>query len=279
MFGYSILRTSQNQEYNNELFSLLKKFNVPLEGLHTETGDGVYEACIEHSEVLESWPDRAVLFKTAVKQIAHKHGLIASFMAKWNSALPGCSGHVHQNLFDSSGKENLFYDAHEKGGIVNSCSIISQANYIACRFMMPMFAPTVNSYKRYIEGAWASTSVSWGVENRTTALRVIPYPTSSMRVETRVPGAEPTVFVYGSLPCFGIYGIKHQLPLEILSTKGNEYENSSSKRLPGTLQEATQAMKSSGIAKELFGEAFVNHFVMSREWEWEQFSKKSSIGN
>ena len=274
MFGYSILRTSQNQEYNNELFSLLKKFNVPLEGLHTETGDGVYEACIEHSEVLEA-ADRAVLFKTAVKQIAHKHGLIASFMAKWNSALPGCSGHVHQNLFDSSGKENLFYDAHEKGGISKLVQHYIAGQLYCLPFIMPMFAPTVNSYKRYIEGAWASTSVSWGVENRTTALRVIPYPTSSMRVETRVPGADANPYLsMAACLASGLYGIKHQLPLEILSTKGNEYENSSSKRLPGTLQEATQAMKSSGIAKELFGEAFVNHFVMSREWEWEQFSKK-----
>jgi glutamine synthetase len=88
MFGYSVLRASQEGIFFNELFDLLKKFNVPLEGIHTETGPGVYEAAILYADVLEA-ADRAVLFKSGVKEIAHRHGLIASFMAKWNETLPG----------------------------------------------------------------------------------------------------------------------------------------------------------------------------------------------
>ncbi|HEX3386570.1 MAG TPA: glutamine synthetase, partial [Mucilaginibacter sp.] len=99
MFGYSILRTSQQSEFYYDLFNLLQQFNVPLEGLHTETGPGVYEAAISHDYVLAA-ADKAVLFKNAVKEIADTHGIMASFMAKWNEHLPGCSGHVHQSLWD-----------------------------------------------------------------------------------------------------------------------------------------------------------------------------------
>ena len=89
MFGYSILRTSLENIYFNDLFENLKNFNVPLEGIHTETGPGTYEAAITYAEILEA-ADRALLFKTAVKEIAYRHGIIATFMAKINESLPGC---------------------------------------------------------------------------------------------------------------------------------------------------------------------------------------------
>ncbi len=113
MFGYSILRTSENDDFYYDLFNLLMKFNVPLEGLHTETGPGVYEAAILHDHVIEA-ADRAVLLKTAVKEIAYKHGIMATFMAKWNENLPGCGGHVHQSLWNKDKSENLFYNAKEQ---------------------------------------------------------------------------------------------------------------------------------------------------------------------
>ena len=81
MFGYSLLRTSQNDAFYYDLFNLLKAFNVPLEGLHTETGNGVYEAAIEYTDILEA-ADRAVLFKTAVKEIAYKHGYHGNIYGK-----------------------------------------------------------------------------------------------------------------------------------------------------------------------------------------------------
>jgi len=138
-----------------------------------------------------------------------------------------------------------------------------------------MYAPTVNSYKRYVEGAWSSTSISWGIENRTTALRVINHNSTNMRLETRVPGADanPYLSLAASLAS-GLYGIKNKLPLTMPLTKGNEYQNMSTQALPKTLHEATEAMKTSTIAKELFGERFVAHFVKTREWEWQQFIQK-----
>ncbi|MBS1524244.1 MAG: glutamine synthetase, partial [Bacteroidetes bacterium] len=120
MFGYSILRTSQNSEFYYDLFNLLQQFNIPLDGLHTETGPGVYEAAIVHDHVLIA-ADKAALFKIAVKEIADMHGIMASFMAKWNENLPGCSGHVHQSLWDKRKSKNLFYshdDEHHMSDIL-----------------------------------------------------------------------------------------------------------------------------------------------------------------
>ena len=91
----------------NDLFELLNQFGDSLiEGLHTETGPGVYEAAIRYSEILEAG-DRAVLFKTAVKEIAYKQGIMATFMAKISENLPGCGGHVHQSLWNAEGKRTF----------------------------------------------------------------------------------------------------------------------------------------------------------------------------
>ncbi len=116
MFGYSVLRASQGSPYFHALFDGLKKFGVPLEGLHTETGPGVYEAAISYSDVVEA-ADRAVLFKAGVKEIAYRHGILPSFMAKVSETLPGCSGHVHQSLWTADGSRNLFYDAGTNRGL------------------------------------------------------------------------------------------------------------------------------------------------------------------
>ena len=272
MFGYSILRSSQNQAYFDDLFNLLGKFGVPLEGLHTETGNGVYEAAIAYTDILEA-ADRAVLFKTGVKEIASRHEIMASFMAKWNVNLPGCSGHIHQSLWDEKEEKNLFFDDARDHSI---STIMEQ--YIAGQLhclphILPMYAPTVNSYKRMVAGSWAATSVSWGIENRTTALRVINQSVDAMRLENRVPGADtnPYLSMAASLAS-GLYGIKHKLSLDIEATFGNEYDHKDHQKLPATLAEATEKMNHSDLAAKLFGKTFTDHFTRTREWEWEQFS-------
>jgi glutamine synthetase len=273
MFGYSLLRASQNSNYFNDLFDLMKKFEVPIEGLHTETGPGVYEAAILYAEIAEA-ADRAVLFKAGVKEIARGYGIIASFMAKVNESLPGCSGHVHQSLWSLNGKENLFYDKKSKTGI----SALME-NYIAGQlfclpYILPLFAPTVNSYKRLVEGAWAPTTITWAIDNRTTALRALPGSPGSTRLETRVVGADsnPYLAMAGCLAA-GLYGIRNKMKLKIPATAGSGYADKRNGILPANLWEATKAMKQSAVAKELFGETFVEHFTGTREWEWRQFSK------
>lgn len=273
MFGYSVLRASQEGTYFNDLFDLLIKFNVPIEGIHTETGPGVYEAAILYSEILEA-ADRAVLFKSGVKEIAHRHGLIASFMAKWNETLPGCSGHIHQSLWSANGKENLFFDKKSKTGISAIMESYMAGQLHCMPYVLPMYAPTINSYKRLVEGAWAPTTLTWAIDNRTTALRALPGSSSSTRLETRVVGSDANPYLaMAACLASGLYGIKNKLKLKTPATSGSGYADTKNGLLPRNLWDATQAMKSSSIAKELFGEKFVEHFTGTREWEWRQFSK------
>lgn len=273
MFGYSLQRAAEKNDYFNDLFTLLKKFGVPIEGLHTETGPGVYEAAITYSEILEA-ADRAVLFKSGTKQIAHNHGVIATFMAKFNESLPGCSGHVHQSLWSTAKKQNLFYDKNKATGI-SSLMESYMAGQLACLpYILPMFAPTVNSYKRLVEGAWAPTTLTWAIDNRTTALRALPSSSSSTRLETRVVGSDSNPYLaMAACLAAGLYGINNKLKLKTPATVGNGYADKKNGTLPKNLWDATQAMKTSPIAKELFGAAFVEHFTATREWEWRQFSK------
>jgi len=272
MFGYSILRSTLRNEFFNSLFSDLSSFGIPLEGLHTETGPGVYEAAIAYSGILEA-ADRAVLFKSSVKELAYKQGIMATFMAKWDENLPGCSGHVHQSLWDKDAAKNLFYDEKDAHGMSQTMRHYIAGQLHCLPVILPLLAPTINSYKRLVEGAWAPTTLTWAVDNRTVALRALPGSKKATRLETRVVGSDVNPFLaMAACLASGLYGIKHQLALQE-PTVGNGYADESHGRLPGNLQKATEAMKQSPIAKELFGEEFVSHFVASREWEWQQYGR------
>jgi glutamine synthetase len=138
--------------------------------------------------------------------------------------------------------------------------------------ILPMFAPTVNSYKRLVDGYWAPTKSTWGIDNRTVAFRVIPGSPKSTRVEARVPGSDVNPYLaVAACVASGLYGVRNELPLEDEPVRGSAYAESKAERLPRNLWEATRRMADSAIARELFGEAFVDHFVRTREWEWRQF--------
>ena len=270
MFGYSVLRTTLKNDYMSDLFEMLTRFNIPIEGLHTETGPGVYEAAIVYADCLEA-ADRAILFKTAVKEIAYKHGIMASFMAKWNEQLPGCSGHVHQSLWD---KKNLFYNGRDPQKMSDLMKSYIAGQLYCLPHILPMVAPVVNSYKRLVEGAWAPTTITWGMDNRTVALRILNGSESSARLETRVVGSDTNPYLaIAACLAAGLYGIRHSLTLEQPATVGNGYRDLANGIFPRNLQEATTKMNGSEVAMELFGEIFVKHFTATREWEWRQFSK------
>ena len=273
MFGYSVLRASQEGNYFNDLFDQMKKFNVPIEGIHTETGPGVYEAAIYYAEILEA-ADRAALFKSGVKEIAYRHGIIASFMAKWNETLPGCSGHVHQSLWSGNGKQNLFVDTDRENGISELMENYIAGQLFCLPHILPMYAPNINSYKRLVEGAWAPTTLTWAFDNRTTALRVLAGGGNSTRHETRVVGSDTNPYLaMAACLASGLYGIENKLVLNTPVTTGSGYADTKNGSLPANLWEATRQMKESSIAKELFGDEFVAHFTDTREWEWRQYSK------
>jgi len=152
-------------------------------------------------------------------------------------------------------------------------------NYLAGQLyclpqILPMYAPTINSFKRLVEGAWAPTTLTWGIDNRTVALRVLTGSKKSARLETRVVGSDTNPYLaMAACLASGLYGIKNKLELKQPPTTGNGYRDTKNGVLPRDLQEATAKMKGSSVAKELFGEKFVEHFTLTREWEWRQFEK------
>ncbi len=227
-----------------------------------------------YADIVEA-ADRAVLFKTSVKEIGHRHGILPTFMAKFNENLPGCSGHVHQSLWSTDGKRNFFYDKKAANGMSNLMESYIAGQLFCLPFVLPMFAPTVNSYKRLVEGAWAPTTVTWAIDNRTTALRALPTGASSTRLETRVVGSDANPYLaMAACLATGLYGVANKMKLTIPEpTKGSGYADKKNGILPRNLLEATDAMKNSPIAKELFGTDFVDHFTGTRQWEWRQFSK------
>jgi glutamine synthetase len=271
MFGYSIVRQTHNQPFFDALLADLRAFDVPLEGLHCETGPGVFEAAILYTSALEA-ADRAQLFKTAVKEIGHRFGILPTFMARWNLELPGCSGHAHQSLWDVEAGTNVFFaeDAPDR------MSDVFRSYVAGILTLLPelavFFAPTVNSYKRLVDGFWAPTKPTWGVDNRTVACRVIPGSAKSTRLELRVPGSDvnPYLAVAASLGA-GLWGIEQGLTLDQPPTVGSAYADDTIERLPRTLQEATALLADSKVAREILGETFVDHFVATREWEWSRF--------
>ena len=140
--------------------------------------------------------------------------------------------------------------------------------------ILPLVAPTINSYKRLVEGAWAPTTVTWGIDNRTVALRALPGSSSSCRLETRVVGSDTNPYLaMAACLAAGLYGIQHRMKLNQPASVGNGYEDISNGRFPNSLAAATAIMKESSVAKELLGKTFVQHFTETREWEVKQYAK------
>jgi glutamine synthetase len=272
-FGYSVLRSSVWSEFHKDLLELCEEMRFPLEGLHTETGPGVLEGAIEVTDALEA-ADRAGLFKTFTKVLAQRSGMLATFMAKWSNDYPGQSGHIHMSLVDENGK-SVFYDADAEHSMTDTMRHFVAGQQQLMPVFLSMISPTVNSFSRLVPGFWAPTNATWGVENRTTALRVIPGSAKSQRVEYRIAAADahPHIALAAAIGS-GLYGIEKKLELGEV-TIGNAYDPARARGadLPATLWEAAQALKESEVARDLFGDAFVEHFAATREWEEREFRK------
>lgn len=268
MFGYSVLRMNQNQPFFTAIMDEMRQFGVPIEGLHTETGPGVYEAAILYADPLEA-ADRAVLFKSGVREIGARFGIMPSFMAKWNTQLPGCSGHTHLSLWN--GEKNAFYDEKDKFRMSPVFKSFLAGQLKVLPEILPFFAPTINSYKRLVDGYWAPTKPTWSVDNRTVAFRVIPGSSKSTRLEVRVPGSDVNPYLaIAAAMAAGLYGVEKNLQLTDEPVQGSGY-TVDKPRLPRNLFDATQALSESKIARDILGEEFVDHFVRTRMWEWRQF--------
>ncbi len=272
-FGYSMLRSSVHSDFYHDLLNMCTEMRFPLEGLHTETGPGVLEAAIQVSDGLES-ADRAALFKTFTKVLAQKRDWMATFMAKWSMDWPGQSGHIHISLQDDKGNA-VFHDESKAGNMSDEMRWFVGGQQALMPELLSMIACTVNSYTRLVPGFWAPTTATWGVDNRTCALRVFEGGPDSQRVEYRVAAADvnPYIALAASVGS-GLWGIENKIePSE--PVVGNAYEKKFPKKmaLPETLYEAAGRLRQSKAAIDLFGKDFVEHYAQSREWEEREYRK------
>lgn len=274
MMGYSMLRSSVHGELYHELLAMAEAMDFPIEGLHTETGPGVLEAAIGVDEALAA-ADKGALFKTFTKVWAQRRGLMATFMAKWSPDYPGQSGHIHLSLRHAGSGASAFFDAAAPDRMSDLQRHFVAGQQALMPELLAMFAPTINSYTRLIPGFWAPTDATWGVENRTTALRVIPGSEASQRVEYRLGSADANPYLaMAAAIASGLWGIEQRLEPDP-PVEGNAYDRQHPphQALPRTLWDAAQRLRGCAPARDLFGDDFVEHFAATREWEERQFRR------
>ncbi|MEH6626733.1 MAG: glutamine synthetase [Motiliproteus sp.] len=273
-FGYSILRNSVHCDLHNELLELGEQMDFPIESLHPETGPGVIEAALAVDGAQQA-ADKAALFKTFTKVWAQRKDMMATFMAKWSNDYPGQSGHIHLSLRHRDGSGSAFYDPQKPMNMSTLQRQFLAGQQALMPELMAMMAQTVNAYSRLVPGFWAPTDATWGCDNRTTALRVIPGTDKSQRLEFRLGSADanPYIVLAAALGA-GLYGIQNQLEPDSIAT-GNAYEQQHPvhQSLPKNIIDAAAALRGSIAARELFGDAFVEHYAASREWEGREFHK------
>jgi glutamine synthetase len=273
-FGYSLLRTGVQGDLFNALMDRMVSLDCDIEGLHCETGPGVWEAALAATNGLEV-ADRANLFKTFSKIFFQQRDTIATFMAKWSMDYPGQSGHFHASLVNDDG-ENQFHDAAADHGM---SELQRQAVAGLCRYLpelLVLLAPTINSYTRLVKGAWAPTAASWGLENRTTAMRIIS-AAKAQRIECRVGGADANPYLVASAVVAAMLGgIEAQLQPESPLT-GNAYEQQDglpdAAQFPGNLRSAAERFANSEFAASMLGAQFTEHYAMTRLWEAREYER------
>jgi glutamine synthetase len=275
-FGYSMLRNSVHSDFYRHLLSTCEAMDLPIEGLHEETGPGVLEAALAVDSGLNA-ADKAALFKTFTKILAQRAGMMATFMAKWSPDWPGQSGHIHISLQDSDGK-GVFHDPAKSANMSDLMRHFIGGQQKLMPEMLAMIAPTINSFTRLIPGFWAPTEASYGIDNRTCALRAISGSPKSQRVEYRIGAADANPYIIlAAAVASGLWGIENAVEPEG-PVKGNAYDHKFPKRmqLPRTLWEAAQKLKASKAARDWFGDAFVDHYAATREWEEREYRKHIS---
>jgi len=275
-FGYSVLRNTVEAEIYHEIIQVSEAMDLPIEGLHEESGPGVIEAAITVDEA-GAGADKAALFKTFIKVAMQRMGYMATFMAKWSTDWPGQSGHLHLSLKDKQGN-SVFYDPDSDFNMSDTMRHFLAGQQKLMPELLAMVAPTINSYSRMVPGSWAPTDASWGVENRTCALRVITGSPKSQRIEYRIGAADGNPYlVMAAALASGLYGIEHKLePTPMIEGNAYDQELPEELRLPCTLWDAARRLKQSEAAHALFGSEFVSHFAASREWEERQYRKHVS---
>lgn len=271
---YSVYRDTGSDAVLGEIRERLAAQDVFIEASNSEHGAGQFEVNIHYADAMTS-ADSALVLKHTVKEIAAEHGLTASFMAKIDADQAGSSGHVHQSLVALDDGTPVFASPADRARLSEVGMQYLAGLVGGARDFTAVYLPTVNSYKRVEGGQWAGSSATWGLDNRTVAIRSIPSNGAPARVENRVPGADANPYlVLAANIASGLSGIERGLvaPEPVV---GNAYEQDAddSVRLPNSLEKATEVFAASGLAREYFGDEFVAHYAQTRQWEVHQYAR------
>ncbi|MGZ4426240.1 MAG: glutamine synthetase family protein, partial [Gaiellaceae bacterium] len=230
----------------------------PIEFSKGEAGRGQHEINLAYSSAVEM-ADRHVIYKNGAKEIAGQLGRSITFMAKYSSEEVGSSCHVHSSLWDTTGKVPLMWEADAPDHL----SPLFRGwlgGQVACGIELAwMFAPTVNSYKRYQPESWAPTALAWSVDNRTCGFRVVGHG-PSFRLESRIPGGDVNPYLaFAATIAAGLHGIENELELP-LPLEGNAYV-SDAERFPSTLRDGIAALEGGSMARAALGDDVVDHYL------------------
>ena len=267
---YHVGQTTRDEPVIGAIRRGLEAAGIPVEFTKGEAGRGQHEINLDYTDAL-AMADRNVLYKTATKEIAAQHGRAATFMAKYDFGETGSSCHVHSSLWSPDGSQALFHDDSSHGPSTVFRHYLAGLIATAREFSL-LWAPTINSYKRFQPGSWAPTGVAWGVDNRTLGFRQVGHG-SSLRIESRVPGADANSYLaFAGVLGGGLYGIRHELepPAEFI---GNGYEATNIPRIPSSIVEAIELWRSSSAAREVFGDDVHHHILVMAQAEWDAFNK------
>jgi glutamine synthetase len=268
---YHILQGTRTEPFNSAARHHLKHSGVPVENSKGEWGLGQHELNVRYAEALEM-ADRHGVYKQCLKEIADKMGLSVTFMAKFDTQRAGSSCHIHLSLWRDG--LNVFPGEGKLGPV--QCSEIFRwflGGWIAhVPDVMPFYAPTINSYKRYVDASWAPTRLAWSYDNRTAGFRVVGHG-SSLRIECRIPGADCNPYLaFAASLASGLDGIRNRIePPECFV--GDIYAAGSLPRVPYTLGEAVDRFATSPFARSSFGDDVVEHYTHFFRTEQEAFNK------
>jgi glutamine synthetase len=253
---YSVLGTGRIEPLLRRIRNEMAGAGLIVESAKGECNPGQHEIAFRYDEALVTCDQHAV-YKTGAKEIAAQQGVSITFMAKYNER-EGNSCHIHLSLADQDGRSVMAGAPDDPGGMSETMRHFLAGQLAALRDFSLLYAPGINSYKRFQPGSFAPTAVAWGYDNRTCALRVVGHG-RSLRFENRVPGGDvnPHLAVAGMVAA-GLYGIEQKLELPE-PCPGNAY-TAEYEHVPTTLREAAELWETSPIAKAAFGDEVVAHY-------------------
>ncbi len=267
---YHIMQGSRTESFTATARQHLNRSGIPVENSKGEWGLGQHELNIRYAEALDM-ADRHVLFKQCLKEIADTKGMSVTFMAKYREDGAGSSCHIHMSLWQDG--DNALTGDQQFGPVKGSDTFKwFLGGWMAhAADVMPFYAPTINSYKRFVDASWAPTRLAWSYDNRTAGFRVVG-DGPSLRIECRIPGADCNPYLaYAALLASGLDGIKNKIePPEMFS--GDVYAAQHLTHVPHTLQEAVKKFSKSSFCKEAFGAEVVDHYTHFFQSEIKSYS-------